>query len=97
MPILPNVETHICAEPDGLAYTLDHLHELVVKPVGGVRRLRHASSARMPARPTWTSSATGSGTIPSNYISQPMVKLSVCPTLCDEASTHGMSICGRSR
>ena len=23
----------ICAEPDGLAYTLAHLHELVVKPV----------------------------------------------------------------
>ena len=24
-PILPNVETHICAEPDALAYTLEHL------------------------------------------------------------------------
>src|SRR5262249_39582359 len=33
-PILPNVETRICAEPDGLAYTLEHLAELVVKPVG---------------------------------------------------------------
>src|SRR5215467_12808303 len=32
--ILPNVETHICGEADGLAYTLDHLDELVVKPVG---------------------------------------------------------------
>src|SRR6201999_1061374 len=31
--ILSNVDTRICAEPDGLAYTLDHLHELVVKPV----------------------------------------------------------------
>ena len=28
-PILPNVETHICREPDALRYTLDHLEELV--------------------------------------------------------------------
>ena len=33
-PILPNVETHICREPDALRYTLDHLDQLVVKPVG---------------------------------------------------------------
>ena len=33
-PILPNVETHICREPKALRYTLDHLAELVVKPVG---------------------------------------------------------------
>src|SRR4051812_43732887 len=32
-PILPNVDTRICAEADALAYTLDHLAELVVKPV----------------------------------------------------------------
>ena len=31
--ILPNVETHICRDHDGLRYTLDHLPELVVKPV----------------------------------------------------------------
>ncbi len=33
-PILRNVETHICREPAALRYTLDHLAELVVKPVG---------------------------------------------------------------
>ena len=32
--ILPNVETHICGEPEGLAYTLANLDKLVVKPVG---------------------------------------------------------------
>jgi uncharacterized circularly permuted ATP-grasp superfamily protein len=32
--ILANVETHICRERDGLCFTLDHLEELVVKPVG---------------------------------------------------------------
>ena len=30
---MPNVETHICRESEGLQYTLAHLHELVVKPV----------------------------------------------------------------
>ncbi len=34
-PILVNVETHLCREPDGLVYTLEHLAELVVKEVGG--------------------------------------------------------------
>jgi uncharacterized circularly permuted ATP-grasp superfamily protein len=33
-PILPNVETYICLEPKALRYTLDHLADLVVKPVG---------------------------------------------------------------
>ena len=33
-PSSANVETHICREPEGLAYTLDHLSELVTKPVG---------------------------------------------------------------
>ena len=32
-PIIDNVETHICREPDALKYTLDHLDDLVVKPV----------------------------------------------------------------
>ena len=33
-PVLPNVETHICREPESLRYTLDNLARLVVKPVG---------------------------------------------------------------
>jgi uncharacterized circularly permuted ATP-grasp superfamily protein len=81
--ILPNVDTRSCAEPEGLAYTLAHLHELVVKPVaesGGYGLLigPHTSKAgldefrdRLKANP-------------ANYISQPMVKLSVSPTLCDD-------------
>jgi uncharacterized circularly permuted ATP-grasp superfamily protein len=79
-PILSNVETHICREPEGLLYTLDHLAELVVKPVGesggygitvGPRATRtelEACRARLVAQP-------------ANYISQPMIGLSVAPTL----------------
>ena len=33
-PILDNVETFLCREPEGLAYTLEHLENLVVKAVG---------------------------------------------------------------
>ena len=81
--IIPNVETHICGEADGLAYTLDHLDELVVKPVGesggyGIvvgPRSSAAERAEMRARLRAD---------PANYISQPMVRLSVCPTLMDD-------------
>jgi uncharacterized circularly permuted ATP-grasp superfamily protein len=81
--ILPNVETHICGESDGLAYTLDHLDDLVVKPVGesggyGIvvgPRASAAERAEMRERVRAD---------PANYISQPMVRLSVCPTLMDD-------------
>ena len=81
-PILANVETHICREPEGLRYTLDHLDELVVKPVGesggyGIT----VGPAREPA-PSSRSAGAGSAD-PANYISQPMVGLSVCPTLTE--------------
>ena len=33
-PILKTVETYLCANPNDLAYVLDHLPELVVKAVG---------------------------------------------------------------
>jgi uncharacterized circularly permuted ATP-grasp superfamily protein len=81
--ILPNVETRSCADPEGLAYTLAYLHELVVKPVAesggyGILIGPHASAAeldefrgRLKANP-------------ANYISQPMISLSVSPTLCGE-------------
>lgn len=34
-PILPNVDTYRLEDPDQLAYALEHLDELVLKPVGG--------------------------------------------------------------
>src|SRR5580658_5529807 len=33
-PILQNVETYLCSEPDHFAYVLEHLPEMVVKAVG---------------------------------------------------------------
>jgi uncharacterized circularly permuted ATP-grasp superfamily protein len=79
-PILANVDTHICREPDGLRYTLDHLEQLVVKPVGasggyGITVGPRASRAELDECRRRVKAD------PANYISQPMIGLSVCPTL----------------
>ena len=82
-PILANVDTHICGEPEGLAFTLDNLERLVVKPVGasggyGVMIGPRATKAEIEE--------TRAKIVedPGNFISQPVIGLSVCPTLCDE-------------
>lgn len=85
-PILPNVETMICAEPEGFIYTRDHLEQLVVKPVAesggyGVLIGPHASRAELA---TFRAKLEAD---PANYISQPLVKLSVSPTLTE----HGVA------
>ena len=81
-PILPNVETHLCREPAGLAYTLEHLDTLVVKAVGesgGYDMLVgvHASRAERAAF------ADKIRARPENYISQPTLDLSRAPCLID--------------
>ncbi len=66
--ILQNVQTHICGEPDGLNYTLDNLEKLVVKPVGESGGYGLIIGIQLQDNP-------------ANYISQPMISLSVSPTL----------------
>ena len=77
-PLLKNVPTHRCREPEALAYVLDHLDELVVKEVngsGGYGMLvgPHASRAdielfraKLKANPEY-------------FIAQPTLALSTCP------------------
>jgi uncharacterized circularly permuted ATP-grasp superfamily protein len=79
-PILSNVQTHICGEREGLDYTLAHLHELVVKPVGesGGYGIIIGPRATAAEREEFRAKLLAD---PSNFISQPMVKLSVSPTL----------------
>jgi uncharacterized circularly permuted ATP-grasp superfamily protein len=79
-PIIPNVETQICREKEALAYTLDHLKDLVVKPVGesggyGITVGPKASAEELEACRKQLIAK------PSNFISQPTIGLSVCPTL----------------
>ncbi|WP_207478983.1 circularly permuted type 2 ATP-grasp protein [Arenibaculum pallidiluteum] len=83
--IIPNVETHICREGEGLRYTLDNLDKLVVKPVGeaggyGITIGPRATKAELDECRAKLEAD------PANYISQPMVPLSVCPTVVD----HGI-------
>ena len=79
-PILANVETFICGEAEGLDYTLANLAQLVVKPVGesggyGITVGPRASRAELEtARAALLAD-------PANWISQPMIGLSVAPTL----------------
>lgn len=79
-PILDNVETFICREKEGLDHTLAHLKELVIKPVGesggyGVLIGPRAKAAELAKRRRQLKRN------PGNYIAQPMINLSVCPTL----------------
>jgi uncharacterized circularly permuted ATP-grasp superfamily protein len=78
-PVLENVPTYICRKPDDLAYVLAHLDELVVKETHG------AGGYGMLVGPCATRDEIEAfrGLItanPSNYIAQPTLALSTCPT-----------------
>jgi uncharacterized circularly permuted ATP-grasp superfamily protein len=79
-PVLKNVETHICRDADGLEFTLANLEELVVKPVGesGGYGILIGPKAGKKAIAEFRRKLKED---PDNYISQPVVKLSVCPTV----------------
>lgn len=80
-PILPNVPTYLCSDPQQLDYVLKHLPELVVKPAnesGGYGML-----VGPHAKPEEIEHFREVIAInPRNYIAQPTIALSTCPTLC---------------
>jgi len=81
-PLLANVPTWQCKRPEDLAYVKDHLADLVVKEVQGsggygmlvgpaaTKAQIEAFGARVQANP-------------SNYIAQPTLSLSTCPTFVE--------------
>jgi uncharacterized circularly permuted ATP-grasp superfamily protein len=81
-PILQNVPTWLCREPDDLKYVLDHLGELVVKEVHGAggygMLVGPAASAKEVAEFRDALLAN-----PRNYIAQPTLALSTCPTFVE--------------
>jgi uncharacterized circularly permuted ATP-grasp superfamily protein len=82
-PILHNVPTFICARPGDRAYVLDHLHELVVKSAnesGGYGMLMGPVASEQQ-RTEFRAKIVAD---PRNYIAQPVVTLSTCPTWTDE-------------
>ena len=81
-PILQNVPTHLCREPEGLQYTLDHLSELVVKEVhgaGGYGMLVGPAASKQEIEDFRGALKAN----PSNYIAQPTLALSTCPTFVE--------------
>lgn len=88
-PLLNNVPTWQCREPDQLAHVLEHLAELVVKEVhgaGGYGMLVGPTSTRAEIE-TFREVLKAN---PGNYIAQPTLSLSACPTFVEEgiASRH---------
>jgi uncharacterized circularly permuted ATP-grasp superfamily protein len=82
-PILKNVPTWQCHKADDLAYVLSHLPELVVKEVHG------AGGYGMLVGPTSSKQEIADfkkilEANPSNYIAQPTLSLSTCPTFVEE-------------
>ena len=82
-PILKNVPTYICSKKKDLSYVLDNLEKLVVKAVnesGGYGMLMGPSSTAAQ-RSEFKEKIKAN---PRNYIAQPVVTLSACPTWTEE-------------
>ena len=77
-PVLSNVETWLCSNPEHLAYVLEHLHELVVKAVGesGGYGMLIGPAASQAAIEDFRERLRAN---PRNYIAQPVIGLSRCP------------------
>ena len=79
-PLLANVQTWRCADPDALKYVLDHLDTLVCKEVhgsGGYGMLIGPTASRKEIARFRAKLAAR----PENYIAQPTLALSTCPIL----------------
>ncbi|MGB8224125.1 MAG: circularly permuted type 2 ATP-grasp protein [Polyangiales bacterium] len=80
-PIIPNVPTWRCSDPEALQHVLKNLAKLVVKPAnesGGYGMLvgPHASAAEVEKFAALIAAN------PRNYIAQPTLALSTVPTVC---------------
>ncbi|MBL8657181.1 MAG: circularly permuted type 2 ATP-grasp protein [Altererythrobacter sp.] len=77
-PLLPNVRTWRCADPESCRYVLDNLAELVVKEVhgsGGYGMLIGPAASRAELAAFRAKLEAH----PENYIAQPTLALSTCP------------------
>jgi uncharacterized circularly permuted ATP-grasp superfamily protein len=83
-PILPNVPTYLASEEEDRKYILSHLPELVVKAAnesGGYGMLMGPSASKDEIEIFREKIIAD----PRNYIAQPVVSLSRCPTWCEGA------------
>jgi uncharacterized circularly permuted ATP-grasp superfamily protein len=82
-PLLKNVPTWRCREPEHLAYVLDHIEELVVKEVhgsGGYGMLIGPKADKVAIAAFRAKLKSD----PKSFIAQPTLALSTCPTCVEE-------------
>jgi uncharacterized circularly permuted ATP-grasp superfamily protein len=82
-PILHNVPTWRCREPDALAYVLENMADLVVKEVSGSGGYGMLVGPKSDAA-TVAAFREKVRAHPANYIAQPTLALSTCPTFVGE-------------
>jgi uncharacterized circularly permuted ATP-grasp superfamily protein len=79
-PLIQNVKTYLCDDPDQRQYVIDHISELVVKPAnesGGYGMLIGPHSTKKEQAQFVKLIKAD----PRNYIAQPTLALSTAPTL----------------
>lgn len=85
-PILNNVHTYHCSRPDELKYVLDHVHELVVKPVDEAGGYGISIGNRLTKQEIEKVKAQIKDH-PRKYVAQPIMSLSVHPTYIEDTES----------
>ncbi len=85
-PILNNVHTYHCSRPKELKYVLEHIHELVIKPVDeaggyGISIGNRLSKSEIEVVKNQLKKD------PRKYVAQPIMSLSVHPTYIDQSNS----------
>jgi uncharacterized circularly permuted ATP-grasp superfamily protein len=81
-PIIPNVPTYRAVEEDARKYILANLRDLVVKPTTASGGYGVVIGPRADER-TLAQTAEAIQRDPANFIAQPLIRLSTCPTVVD--------------
>lgn len=82
-PLIPNVPTYRCLYDDEMAFVLDNLRDLVLKPANesggyGILIGNRATDAELEK------AAESVRSDPRNWVAQPILQLSTAPTVCDD-------------
>ncbi|NER11153.1 Uncharacterized conserved protein, circularly permuted ATPgrasp superfamily [Muriicola jejuensis] len=85
-PILNNVHTYHCSRPEELAYVMDHIPELVVKPVDEAGGYGISIGNKLTKEEIETVKKQIKSN-PRKYVAQPIMSLSVHPTYIDETNS----------
>lgn len=85
-PILNNVHTYHCSKPDELNYVLEHIKELVIKPVDEAGGYGISIGNRLSEKEVEDVKSILKAN-PRKYVAQPIMSLSVHPTYIDDTES----------